>query len=111
MSGSAGAGFVAHFDGTVWSPVQQLNQNAGGFPARRIWDLAPNDVWLLTQPVFRGMVSYWHYDGTTWTERFMLPSPETWMFPKPGEGDGFAFSPTDVWFTGQYGAFQRHQSP
>jgi hypothetical protein len=104
-------GLVAHYDGTAWSAANVLNQNAGGYPARRIWDLAPDDVWMLTQPVFRGMVSYWHFDGATWIERFMLPSPETWMFPKPGEGDGFAFGAGDVWFVGQYGAWQRRITP
>ena len=51
--GSTGA-FVSHFDGTIWSPVQALNFNAGGYPGKRIWALAANDVWMLTRVVFRG---------------------------------------------------------
>ncbi len=109
LSGMASnGGFVAHFDGTAWSPIEVLNTDAGGYPARRIWQLAANDVWMLTQPVFRNFVDYWHFDGTAWTERFMEPSPETWMFPKPGQGGSFAFGPGDVWFVGALGTWQRN---
>ena len=106
---TAGGGFVSHFDGTAWSPAQVLNGSAGGFPARRIWELAPNDVWMMTQPVFRGLVDYWHFDGTAWTEQLMLPSDQTFMFPKPGEGASFVFGPHDQWFAGQFGTLERRQ--
>jgi len=108
LSGGGPTGaFVAHFDGTAWSPAQVLNTNNGSYPGRRIWALATNDVWLLTQPVFRGFVDYWHFDGSTWTEVFTQPTPAQWMFPKPGQGGSFAFSPTDRWFVGTLGTWQR----
>ncbi len=67
------AGFVSHFDGSAWSPALGLTGGAGGFPANRIWELAPNDVWMLTQPILRGLVGYWHFDGTAWTEKLDGP--------------------------------------
>jgi hypothetical protein len=108
LSGETSAGgFVSHFDGVAWSPALVLTTNSGGFPARRIWELAPNDVWMLTGPTFRGLVDYWHFDGTAWTEEVMAPSPQTFMFPKPGEGGSFVFGPHDQWFVGPLGTLQR----
>jgi hypothetical protein len=100
-------GFVAHFDGVAWSPVLVINAERGSFPATRIWSLAPNDVWVLTQLGFAGRISYYHFDGATWSERFMAPSPETFMFPKPVDSLGsFAFGPHDVWLVGALGTWQ-----
>jgi hypothetical protein len=108
-AGPAGGGFVSHFDGTAWSPLLVLNANAGSHPAIRIWSLAPNDVWVLTTLGFAGQISFYHFDGTSWTERFIQPSPETYMFPKPVEARGsFSFSPHDVWLVGTLGIWQRN---
>ena len=111
LSGSGpGGAFVSHFDGAAWSAVQSLNTDHGNHPGRRIWELAPNDVWLLTQPVARGFVDYWHFDGSSWTEVFTVPTAAQWMFPMPGQGGSFAFSATDRWFVGPIGAWQRSTS-
>jgi hypothetical protein len=109
LSGAGPTGaFVSHFDGTAWSPAQVLNQDSGGYPGHRIWELAPNDVWMLTQPVFRGQVQYWHFDGSAWSQVFTVPTPTQWMFPQPGQGHGsFVFSPTDRWVVGALGEWKR----
>jgi hypothetical protein len=108
-AGAAGGGFVSHFDGTAWAPLLVLNATAGSYPATRIWSLAPNDVWVLTTFGFRGRISFYHFDGTSWTERFIEPSPETYMFPKPVEARGsFSFGPHDVWLVGTLGTWQRN---
>jgi hypothetical protein len=64
---------------------------------------------MLTQPVFRGLVDYWHFDGTAWTEQLMLPSDQTFMFPKPGEGASWVFGPHDQWFASSFGTLERRQ--
>jgi hypothetical protein len=103
------SGFVAHFDGTAWSPVNLLTRNNGGFPMRRIWALAPNDVWALTQPLFRDLVGYWHFDGTAWTEQDMPDSPTTFMFPRPADALGsFVFGLHDRWVVGVLGAWMHN---
>jgi hypothetical protein len=105
--GSSGQpGFVAHFDGTAWSAVDPLTLNNGGFPVRRVWALAPNNVWAFTQPLFRDLVGYWHFDGTAWTEMDMPDSPTTFMFPRPADAFGsFVFGPHDRWVVGALGAW------
>jgi hypothetical protein len=109
--GPTGA-FVSHFDGTAWSPVQALNANSGGYPGRRIWEVAPADVWLMTQRVARGNVQYYHFDGSAWTELYTHPGPTEWMFPQAGQGLGsFVFSPTDRWVVGPLGEWKRSTNP
>jgi hypothetical protein len=100
-------GFTAHFDGTSWSPVEL--QPTSGFAFHRIWEVAPNDVWVLTQPVFRDIVDYWHFDGTSWTNLEMPPSAATFMFPEPGVALGsFVFGPHDRWIVGLLGTWERN---
>ncbi len=100
-------GFTAHFDGSSWSPVEF--QPTSGFPFHRIWELGPNDVWVLAQPVFRDIVDYWHFDGTSWTDEAMPPSAATFMFPEPGAAlDSFVFGPHDRWIVGLLGTWERN---
>jgi hypothetical protein len=115
MAGDHLGGFVAHFDGTLWSAPQSLS-TSGAF--LRVWAVASNDVWTATGPLWRGNVDYWHFDGAAWTEHFQLPSPETWMFPVPTVQTGdnsdlgsFAFSSADVWSVGEFGAVVRRTAP
>ncbi len=70
---------VWHFDGATWSTARRTD---GYF--RRVWEVAPGDVWLTDYGEFRGNTEYQHYDGSTWTETYAPPSPATWMFPRPG---------------------------
>jgi len=101
-------GFVAHFDGTTWAPVVPVSENSGGFPVHRIWELAPNDVWALTQPLFRNLVGYFHFDGTTWTSLAQPDSAQTFMFPLPGAAlNSFVFGPHDRWIVGTLGTWER----
>lgn len=100
-------GFTAHFDGSAWSPVEL--QPASGFPFHRIWELAPNDVWVVTQLIFRDIVDYWHFDGTSWQEEQMSPSAATFMFPEPETALGsFVFGPHNRWTVGVLGAWERN---
>jgi hypothetical protein len=102
-------GFVAHFDGTAWSAVDPLTLNNGGFPIRRIWELAPDNVWVFLQPLFRAVVGYWHFDGTAWTNQAMPDSPTTFMFPRPPDALGsFVFGLHDRWVVGALGAWMHN---
>jgi hypothetical protein len=57
-----GYGAIRHFDGVRWSAVPSPTSA----PLGAVWAGAPNDVYLLEQPVLSGTI--WHYDGTGWTQ-------------------------------------------
>ena len=103
-------GIVSHFDGSAWSPVEVLTfapPKASG-PLLRIWELAPNDVWALTDATMLGdRRGFWHFDGVTWTETFLADSPATFMFPARSSTGTFVFGPHDRWRTGGGGVWQR----
>ena len=60
---------MSHFDGTSWSPVEELDFFLDGpYLGERIWELAPNDVWIANEFSHQyGFNGYWHFDGVTWT--------------------------------------------
>ena len=103
-------GFVSHFDGAAWSPLEFLTfaRLRGNEPIVRIWEVAPNDVWALTDILLVGNQSgLWHFDGATWTGSPSAGDPAAFMFPA-GSGTGtFVFGPHDRWRTGEYGVWQR----
>jgi hypothetical protein len=108
-------GFVAHFDGQAWSPVEVLT--VPGFnlsqSVLRIWELAPNDVWAtLGQLSLRGggPRAFWHFDGTAWTSELIDPSmpasADPFVFPN-NDRPSFVFGPHDRWRVDFGGRFQR----
>ena len=114
LTGAHLGGFVAHFDGVLWSTPRSLTTSA---PFLRVWAVSPGDVWTATGTGWRGNIDYWHFDGAAWTEHFQKPSAETWMFPAPTAQSGdltnlgsFAFGPADVWAAGEFGALVRRRS-
>lgn len=109
--GNAAGAVVAHFDGNAWSPLRILAGANASAPGARVWAVAPNDVWVLTRYAVAGAFDYWHFDGATWTERVGAPSSESWMFPRPGQGSGFALSPDARWWAGDFGAIERQLAP
>lgn len=105
-------GFVAHYDGLLWSAPQTLSSPS--VPFLRVWAVAANDVWTASSEQWRRNYDYWHYDGTDWTEHYQEPSSQTWMFPVPPLSTGgnshrgsFAFGPQDVWSVGDFGTIVR----
>jgi hypothetical protein len=112
----ASRGFVSHFDGQAWSPVEVLTFSVAGISeqVRRIWQLAPDDVWAAVgQLSLRGggPDAYWHFDGTAWTERLVDQqsgqSVETFVFPNR-ERPSFVFGPHDRWRADFFGIWQRN---
>jgi hypothetical protein len=87
---------ISHYDGHTWSAP---------YPARsvtRVWAIAPNDAWATSGWTYRGITTYWHWDGAAWEARNQPASPETWMFPTHADyglfsNNSFAFGPHDVW--------------
>jgi hypothetical protein len=108
-------GFVAHFDGHAWSPVDVLT--VPGFfsqTVERIWELAANDVWATVgQLELRGggPKVFWHFDGTAWTASIIDPTmpsmPDPFMFPN-GIDASFVFGPHDRWIANFGGLLQRN---
>jgi hypothetical protein len=108
-------GYVAHFDGHAWSPVDVLT--VPGFfsqSVERIWELAPNDVWAtIGQLELRGggPKVFWHFDGTTWTasiiDQLMPSMPDPFMFPN-GIDPSFVFGPHERWIANSGGGLQRN---
>jgi hypothetical protein len=102
-------GFVSHFDGTAWSPALTLTVPPSDSQSlARIWELAPNDVWGLTDN--SGFPTRtWHFDGATWTSGLagQGQDPAAFMFPI-GSGIGtFVFGPHDRWRVGELGTWER----
>ena len=108
--------FVSHYDGTGWSPIQFVD--GSGVGVARIWMVAPNDVWgdVTLEARDHGPENTWHFDGTTWTPRFLAPQADRWMFPVHGLDnglftsvalDGFSFSRDDVWAVWNLGGIAR----
>jgi hypothetical protein len=110
------AGFVSHFDGTSWSPVDHLKFLSGSFEQQlaRIWEIAPDDVWVSAgQLDLRGggPDAYQHFDGHAWTEMllaaaFPLPDPPI-VFPNR-DRPSFVFGPHDRWLVDAFGIWQRN---
>lgn len=94
---------VWHFDGAAWSQVVVTTDDSHP----RVWALAPNDVWLSGDYLFRGNNDYLHYDGNGWSERYEPPSADTWMFPRPGQGNSFALDPDTLFIVSRDGALER----
>ena len=109
-------GFVAHFDGAAWSPVEVLTVPSFNISQTvyRIWELAPNDVWAnIGQLSLRGggPKVFWHFDGSTWTSEVIDPAmpamPDPFVFPN-GIDASFVFGPHDRWRADFGGMLQRN---
>ena len=107
-------GYVAHYDGHAWSPVEVLT-----FPGffsqtiERVWQLAANDVWATVgQLELRGggPKAFWHFDGTSWTsllvDQTQPTAPVPYVFPN-FDRPSFVFGPHDRWRADFGGLFQR----
>jgi hypothetical protein len=102
--------FVSHFDGTAWSPIEELVFFTDGpYPGERIWELAPNDVWIANAFSHAyGFHGYWHFDGATWAgEAIHEDDPRLFMFPNHS-GASFIFGPHDRWLVDVNGTCQRN---
>ncbi len=101
-NGSVGP-FMAHFDGTSWSSTL-----VGGPTLRRVWALAPNDVWATAGVIGSGgLLGLAHFDGTSWTLLTGHASDvPTYVFPNE-DGGSFVFGPHDRWIVGRMGLWQR----
>jgi hypothetical protein len=117
FSGGMSLGFVSHFDGTAWSPVERLTFSIMSISQSvlRIWQLAPDDVWMTVgQLSLRGggPDAYMHFDGSTWTE--LLQDPTTLPPPVPPVvfpnryRPSFIFGPHDRWRADLFGTWQRN---
>jgi hypothetical protein len=107
---SSMGGFVSHWDGSSWSAADFVTQNTGSHPVGRLWEVADDDVWVITSLGFAGAWEYLHFNGAVWTETVMPPSADTWMFngAEPNVANSsFAFNPDDVWSAGPLGAWRR----
>ena len=107
------APFVAHFDGASWSPVEPLDNSSYGSDASpsRIWELAPDDVWIATESRFPFTTSvYRHFDGASWTLMFLEDDgPQTFMFPRGATGS-FIFGPHDRWLVDERGTWMHNRN-
>jgi len=102
--------FVSHFDGTSWSPAEQLEFLFGeGFVPERIWELAPDDVWIANDFSHAyGINGYWHFDGVAWTgEELHEDDPRIFMFPNQNRAS-FVFGPHDRWIVNAHGSWLRN---
>lgn len=108
-AGTSTTGFVSHYDGTAWSPVQVLTSEIGSSDAvLRIWALSPADVWALTdRSLSGGRTIYHHFDGTAWTS-VLAVSPPTFVFPGGSSGGSFVFGEHDRWRATFSGTWQRN---
>src|SRR6185369_9475565 len=111
-SSGAGSGLVSHWDGTAWSPVEFITGGPSGthYPISRLWEVASNNVWVITERGIGETWEYLHFDGTKWTNSQMQPTSDTWMFngAEPAVAiNSFAFNPDDVWSVGALGAWRR----
>ena len=117
--GAAPQGYVAHFDGTAWSPVERLTFSIMSMspPLLRVWQLAADDVWVTAgQLSLRGggPDAYMHFDGTAWTE--LLQDPTTVPQPVPPfvfpnrDRPSFVFGPHDRWRADFFGIWQRNSN-
>jgi hypothetical protein len=104
--------FVAHYDGTAWSPIELITSDFGaGDPLTRVWALAADDVWVAVFRTFAvggGLASvYEHFDGTAWTSVLAQPGAEPFMFPNRS-GASFVFGEHDRWLVDVLGTWQRN---
>ena len=117
--GTVQQGYVAHFDGAAWSPVERLTFSIMSLspPLLRVWQLAADDVWVSAgQLSLRGggPDAYMHFDGTSWTELLQDPTtqppPEPpFMFPNR-DRPSFVFGPHDRWRADFFGIWQRNSN-
>ena len=94
-------GFVSHFDGTAWSAIEVLTFGppvSRSEAVVRIWELAPNDIWALSDVAVQGdATGKWHFDGATWTGSLGNDDGAAFMFPPQSGTRTFAFGPHDLW--------------
>ncbi|HEY4394047.1 MAG TPA: hypothetical protein VGP64_08295 [Polyangia bacterium] len=104
LGAGAGNGFIAHFDGALWTidgiagiyaPDSTAAPNLGPSSMKALWCHTPSDVWAVGQiSVITGQVAdtIAHFDGTVWSP---VAAPTTALL----EGVGGSAA-DDVWAAG-----------
>jgi len=94
-------GFVTHYDGSSWSPLQVLKHDDKDAALIDVVARARDDVWIDTYADVT-----WHWDGATWSAVPRATNPAApAAAPQPPRFDGFQLGET-TWMVGPGGGWK-----
>ena len=100
--GIAKTATVAHWDGVVWKDETLTGDLATLSGTGALWGSGPNDVWLWGHLAGSANESVFRWNGTMWSQSFILP--DVWSYGNAITGTG----PNDLWAVGSGGMILHH---